>query len=177
MGSTQTYLVVRSFAEGDAFLYSEWYGRLANKVYPSPAGVARTQTDAESHFTVAAYDADTAVSSAQVPPSVGRLHRFLVPRWASLRVRPLQEQSRKSMTRHVGCTAWLCNLCTLPVSAGDGAEERGGCRAAVAGYRHRSPGGWLAPCGAAGRAGCAGAGGSLLHLGACSATPSAAWAH
>ncbi len=68
----QTYLVVRSFADGDAFLYSDWYGRLANKAYPAPADVARTETDAERHFTVAAYDANAAVSSAQVPPLICR---------------------------------------------------------------------------------------------------------
>ena len=62
----QLYLVVRSFAEGDALLYSNYYGRLANKAYPSPADLARTEADVESHFTVAAYDDDTAVSSAQV---------------------------------------------------------------------------------------------------------------
>ena len=58
------YLVVRSFAEKDAYMYSSWYGRVANKPYSGD--VSASQTDWEQHFTVACYDDDPEVSSQQV---------------------------------------------------------------------------------------------------------------
>ena len=60
----QVYLVVRSFAERDAYMYSSWYGRVANKAYQHD--VSASQTDWERHFTVACYEDDPALSSQQV---------------------------------------------------------------------------------------------------------------
>ena len=64
MALVQVYLVVRSFADAEAYLHTNWYARVANREYPSD--VSATETDFESHFTVACYDADPAVSGAQV---------------------------------------------------------------------------------------------------------------
>lgn len=61
----QVYLIVRSFAEADAYLYRQWYARVANKEYGSD--ISATQNDFERHFTVACYNDDPAVSGAQVP--------------------------------------------------------------------------------------------------------------
>ena len=58
------YLVVRSFAERDAYLYRSWYGRVANKAYSGD--MSASQADWEQHFTVACYDDDPEVSSRQV---------------------------------------------------------------------------------------------------------------
>lgn len=55
---------MRSFEDADAYLYRQWYARVANKEYPSD--IDTTETDFERHFTVACYHADPAVSSAQV---------------------------------------------------------------------------------------------------------------
>lgn len=60
----QVYLVVRSFADADAYLYCEWYARVANLEYSSD--VSATETDFQRHFTVACYDDDPSVSGAQV---------------------------------------------------------------------------------------------------------------
>ncbi|BDA45757.1 Tubulin-tyrosine ligase-like protein 12 [Coccomyxa sp. Obi] len=60
----RVYLVVRSFAEADAYLYRQWYARVANKEYGSD--ISATQTDFERHFTVACYDDDPSVSGAQL---------------------------------------------------------------------------------------------------------------
>ncbi len=58
------YLIVRSFADADAYLYRHWYARVANKEYGSD--ISGTQADFERHFTVACYDDNPAVSGAQV---------------------------------------------------------------------------------------------------------------
>lgn len=60
----QVYLLVRSFAERDAYMYSSWYGRVANKAYQHD--ISASQTDWERHFTVACYEDDPALSSRQV---------------------------------------------------------------------------------------------------------------
>ena len=60
----QAYLVVRSFAEKEAYMYSSWYARVANKEYADD--VSASQTEWERHFTVACYDDDPEVSSRQV---------------------------------------------------------------------------------------------------------------
>lgn len=60
----QAYLVVRSFAEKEAYMYSSWYARVANKEYADD--VSASQTEWERHFTVACYDDDPKVSSRQV---------------------------------------------------------------------------------------------------------------
>lgn len=60
----QVYLVVNSFAERDVYMYSSWYGRVANKAYQHD--VSASQTDWERHFTVACYEDDPALSSQQV---------------------------------------------------------------------------------------------------------------
>ncbi|CAK0782888.1 hypothetical protein CVIRNUC_006083 [Coccomyxa viridis] len=60
----RVYLVVRSFAENDAYLYRSWYGRIANKAYSGD--MSASQADWEQHFTVACYDDDPEVSSRQL---------------------------------------------------------------------------------------------------------------
>ena len=64
MSRIQVYLVVRSFADKDAYLYRSWYGRVANKAYSGD--MSASQADWEQHFTVACYDDDPEVSSQQV---------------------------------------------------------------------------------------------------------------
>ncbi|KAK9904252.1 hypothetical protein WJX75_007747 [Coccomyxa subellipsoidea] len=60
----RVYLVVRSFADADAYLYCEWYARVANLEYSSD--VSATETEFQRHFTVACYDDDSSVSGAQL---------------------------------------------------------------------------------------------------------------
>ena len=59
----QAYLAVRSFEQGEAFLYRHWYGRVAQQPYSLEPGHAH---DHHRHFTVSCYDPDEAVSSQQV---------------------------------------------------------------------------------------------------------------
>lgn len=75
----QVYLVVRSFEKREAYLYSSWYARVADKPYCDD--VSATQTEWESHFTLACYEDDPSVSNQQVcpnlPTSIERIERNL----------------------------------------------------------------------------------------------------
>ncbi len=55
------YLAVRSFARKEAFLFRQWYGRVANRPYDAAA-----EHDHHAHFTVSCYDPDEATRSQQV---------------------------------------------------------------------------------------------------------------
>lgn len=112
----QVYLAVRSFAEGDAYLCSHWYARVANKAYP--ADVSATETDFGSHFTVACYDDDPAVSSAQVQTAfrILKFHQnFSMPFQGVMRsenscvfISVLQQQpARVGCEIEKGCLPWM----------------------------------------------------------------------
>jgi hypothetical protein len=60
------YLAVRSFARKEAFLFRQWYGRVANRPYDAAA-----EHDHHAHFTVPCYDPDEATRSQQVPAPSG----------------------------------------------------------------------------------------------------------
>ena len=57
------FLQVRSFQPLEAFLYSRWYGRIANLTYQEPSG---TETVYERHFSVTCYDDDERSRAQQV---------------------------------------------------------------------------------------------------------------
>ncbi len=60
---TMLSLQVRSFQPLEAFLYSGWYGRMANLTYQAPSG---TETVYERHFSVTCYDEDERSRAQQV---------------------------------------------------------------------------------------------------------------
>jgi len=92
----QVYLVVRSFEKREAYLYSSWYARVANKPYCDD--VSATQTEWESHFTLACYEDDPSVSNQQVPPcrpnlptSIDRIEAWTTPVTLTIEIDLMQE--------------------------------------------------------------------------------------
>ncbi len=139
MALVQVYLVVRSFADAEAYLHTNWYARVANREYPSD--VSATETDFESHFTVACYDADPAVSGAQVKkvPSLISVPAPYLPTIPScdahliLNSNSRGMQARMHVLWYVPCMASMhwsgrgaVGLRHISESAADGTKERGG---------------------------------------------------